>query len=225
MISPEDCWMKESCKRYKCDSFCIKLFKLNYLYDNAFISDKQRQHINLYIDADGVDKEAFLGLKDIEADIEDFVAKGKNLFLRSLNTGNGKTSWALRLIQSYFEKIWYKSDLTCKALFINVPRLLLALKDNLNKQDEYVIHIKEYVLKADIVIWDEVGVKSLTAFEHENLLNFINSRIDLGKSNIYTSNLSLEELKEKLGDRLYSRIINNSINFEFFGQDKRNLTV
>ena len=47
----------------------------------------------------------------------------------------------------------------------------------------------------------------------------------MGKSNIYTSNLDLDELKEKVGDRLFSRIANNSVNIEFFGKDKRSLNV
>lgn len=225
MIEPKDCWMRAECNKKECDNFCIKLFKLDYLYNQALLSSSQRQHINLYVDADGNDKDAFHRLKEIELDIEEFISEGKNIFLRSFNTGNGKTSWALRMIQAYFNKIWYKSDLTCKALFINVPRFLLSLKDNISREDPYIAHIKQHVLSADLVVWDEIGVKSLTTFEHENLLNLINTRIDINKSNIYTSNLALDELKEKVGDRLFSRIVNNSINFELFGKDKRNLKV
>lgn len=127
------------------------------------------------------------------------------------------------MIEAYFNEIWPNAALKCKALFINVPRFLLALKDNISEHSDYINHIKANVLNADIVIWDEVGVKSLTVFEHENLLNLINTRLDENKSNIYTSNLNPDELREKVGDRLYSRIVNNSINIELFGQDKRGL--
>src|SRR5574344_1121260 len=41
------------------------------------------------------------------------------LMVYSTNCGNGKTSWSLRLVQAYFNKIWPKASLTCKALFIN----------------------------------------------------------------------------------------------------------
>lgn len=224
MISVNDCWMKNNCKE-NCGNFCLKLFKLDYLYNQALLSTQQRKHVNLRIDKDGTDLQAFKELKKIEDNIEDFVKNGSNLFIRSTTPGNGKSSWSIRMIQSYFNHIWPKSALTCKALFINVPRFLLALKDNISKQDPYVLHIKEFVLQADLVVWDEVGVKSLTTFEHENLLSLINARLDMNKSNIYTSNLTLDELREKVGDRLYSRIVNMSINFEFFGQDKRNLNV
>lgn len=57
----------------------------------------------------------------------------------------------------------------------------------------------------------------------ENLLSIINTRLNNGKSNIYTSNLSGDELQEKIGDRLYSRIINLSEDIEFFSFDKRGI--
>ena len=160
---------------------------------------------------------------NIENNIIDFVDNGKNLFIYSYGVGCGKTSWAIRLVQSYFNNIWYKTELKCKALFINVPKFLLSLKDNISNKNEYIEHIKNNVLEADLVVWDEVGTKGLTQFEHENLLSLINTRIDMGKSNIYTSNMRPEELKELLGDRLYSRIVKLSIEIEFKGQDKRGL--
>ena len=127
------------------------------------------------------------------------------------------------MIQSYFNKIWYKSDMECKALFINVPKFLLSIKDNISSKNEYVEYIKNNVLEADLVVWDEVGTKGLTQFEHENLLSLINMRIDMNKSNIYTSNMRPDELKELIGDRLYSRIVKLSTEIEFKGQDKRGL--
>lgn len=223
MIDTKDCWLKDTCKAVCDNTFCIKLFKLDILYNEALLSINQRKHLNLRIDEDGSDRDAFLKLKQIENNIEEFIKNGNNLYLHSINTGCGKTSWALRCIQAYFNKIWHKSDLTCKALFINVPRFLLALKDNISHQSDYIEHIKENVLKCDLVVWDEIGVKSLTEYEHENLLNLINARLDFNKSNIYTSNLSPEELKEKIGDRLYSRVIHSSIEFGFFGSDKRGI--
>ena len=108
-------------------------------------------------------------------------------------------------------------------LFINVPRFLLSLKDNISEKSDYVQHIKENVLTCDLVIWDEIGTKSLSTFEHENVLNLVNARIDSGKSNIYTSNLTNDELHTAVGDRLYSRIVELSSDIELVGSDKRGL--
>lgn len=203
--------------------FDLKEYKLNYLYDEALLSKVQRKRIDLITDEDGTDYEEFRQLKEIELDIVNFVENGDQLFIHSGGWGNGKTSWALRMIQAYFENIWEGSKLTCRALFINVPRFLLALKDNISEKNDYITHIKQHVLHADIVIWDEVGSKGLTEFEHENILSLINTRIDGGKANIYTANLSGAGLQRAIGGRLYSRIANMSLNIELKGRDKRRM--
>ena len=127
------------------------------------------------------------------------------------------------MINSYFDKIWYKAELSCKALFINVPKFFISLRDNISKKSEYVEHIKENVLSADIIVWDDIATKGFTQFEMENILNIIDNRLVANKSNIYTSNLIGDELKEAIGDRLYSRIFNKSEVLEFVGADKRGL--
>lgn len=219
----KNCWLLNECSKVDCDGFCLRRFKLNYLYDEAMISQKQRQRVEFVLDKDNSDAENFEYLSQIEKNILGFVNQGGNLYISSSITGNGKTSWALRLVQAYFNAIWLKCPLECKALFINVPRYLLAIKDNISEKSEYVQHIKENVLDADIVVWDEVGTKGLTQFEHENILNIINARIDAGKANIYTSNLNDDELHDAVGDRLYSRIALMSDNVVLEGADKRAL--
>jgi DNA replication protein DnaC len=217
----KDCWLTGECNHIDCDCFCIKRFKLNFLYEQALVSPMQRKHIDLRLDASNTDRDEFIQLKNIEDNIIDFVNSGKNLFIHSEITGNGKTAWTLRLLQSYFNKTWAKADLSCEALFIHVPTFLLALKDNITVKSEYIEHIKENVLTCPLVIWDEIGIKTATPFEMENLLSMINTRIDNGKANMYTSNLKPTDLYDKLGDRLYSRIINLSTDIEFKGFDKR----
>lgn len=217
----KDCWLINECNKIDCNSFCMRHFKLNYLYDAALISLQQRKHKCLRIDADETDMDEFSFLKKQEDDILNFVALGKNLYIHSQICGNGKTSWALRLVESFFNKIWIKSPLKCRALFISVPRFLLELKSNISQKSEYVEYIKANVNDADIVIFDDIATKAATSFEHEHLLSIIDTRISMGKSNIFTSNLTEEEMHSLLGDRLTSRIINNSINIELKGADKR----
>lgn len=225
------CYLRNTCWKFQnkdqsCSEsniFCPRLFRMNYLFDQSLMSLKQRQHKPLRLDQDGTDRNEFNKLKSIEDNIEKFVESGTNLYIHSPISGNGKTEWSLRLLQSYVSKIWFKSDLRCRVLFINVPRYLISLKESITTPSEYVDHIKKHIFSADIVVFDEIGIKAATTFEFENLLNFINTRIDLGKSNIYTSNLTAQELNERLGSRLYSRILNMSVDVEFKGADKRGL--
>lgn len=231
MILSDECWLKNECNKYlnkdaECkhnNVFCMKLFKLNTLYDLALIPENQRKHMNLMLDESRVDEPSFVTLKSYQDDIERFIQDGLNLYIYSTITGNGKTCWAIRLIQQYFNKIWYKTDLVCRALFINVPRYLLAIKDNISETNEYANNIKERVLDADLVVWDDIGTKVATSFEHENLLSIIDARISQGKSNIFTSNIIPDGLKDVAGDRLYSRIINFSECIQFYGADKRGI--
>ena len=220
----KDCWLYGECNHVDCDKFCMRRFKLDSLYNEAMVSPKQRKRIPLRLDSDCLDKDSFEYLSTIERNIMNFVKDGGSLYIYSSTTGNGKTSWALRMVQAYLNKVWYDSEYgSCRAMFINVPRYLLAIKDNISQRSDYVAHIKANVLDADLVVWDEVGTKGLTQFEHENILNIINARIDLGKANIYTSNLSDDELHLAVGDRLYSRIAIMSDGVELLGSDKRAL--
>lgn len=224
MIENSQCWLRGRCKlSNSCPEFCVKLFKLEQLTEQALLTSAQRKYISLRLDADGTDRAEYQSLKEIEKDIVSFVQEGRNLYIHSRNTGNGKTAWTLRLLNGYLERIWPTSDLTCRGLFINVPRFLISLKDSISRESPYIDHIKENALTADLIVFDEIGVKALTTYEHEHLLSIVNARIDAGKSNIYTSNLSPEELHEVVGDRLYSRIVNYSLGIEFKGQDKRGL--
>lgn len=202
----------------------MKYYKINTLYDLALIPLNRRTHVNLRIDDDGRDEEAFIKLKEIENNIVDFIKDGKSLFLYSSITGNGKTLWTLRMVEAYFNKIWLKSELKCKVLFISVPRFLLELKSNISEKSEYVEHINNNVLDCDLVIWDDIATKLGTEFELSHLLSIIDTRINNGKSNMFTSNLSGVELNKALGDRLYSRIQNYSdVVIELQGKDKRGI--
>ena len=233
MILPSDCWMKKTCARAtnpnveapcNCgDTFCIKLFKLNYLFNEALISTKQREHVCMRLDEDMSDEQAFQELTKIQNNIKEFVSEGHNLYIYSNITGNGKTAWSLRLMQKYFETIWAETNLECKGLFVSVPKLLLSIKSSYSEENPYADHILKNILNADLVVWDEVGVKALSEHDHEQLLNLINSRIEQNKSNIYTSNLSPQDIREKIGDRLYSRIVNYSTTIQLRGADKREL--
>ena len=99
----------------------------------------------------------------------------------------------------------------------------MAIKDNISNKSTYIEYIKENVLEADLVVWDDLGNKMGSEFELSHLLSIIDNRITLGKSNIYTSNLTRQQLYSALGERLTSRVANMSIDIELFGSDKRNL--
>ena len=228
MISTSECWLKDSCNQIDCDAeYCIKLLKLDFLYNEAGISLNQRGPVQLKIieGANDKDSDSFEYFSNFCQNIVENIEKGKNIYIYSKNVGNGKTAWAIKILQAYFNKVWPMSKLECRALFIHVPQFLLALKDNISEKSEYIRHIKDNILDCDLVIFDELGTKAATQFELEHLLSYINTRLSFGKSCIYTSNIMPNDLARLVGDRLASRVINLSECVELTGPDMRKLTL
>jgi DNA replication protein DnaC len=222
------CPLYDRCNHKDCDKdFCIRRFKVEKLYDYARIPDSKRPHLVLHVDPNGTDLAEFQKLAEIEKNIEQFVKEGRNIYLHSPYCGNGKTSWALRLIKAYINAIWPKATLECKALFINVPKFLLDLKDEIgrNAKDPILDELRKDIDEADIVVWDDVGTKPGSEYELNQLLSRIDKRAYNRKSNIFTTNLNPEQLDSLVGSRLKSRICNASEDIELHGSDKRSWDV
>lgn len=167
----------------------------------------------------GVDIDKYYQLSAIKDDIVSFVNNGENLFICSKYTGNGKTSWALKLLLKYFDEIWAGNGFRVRGLFVNVPTLLLQLKNFNNPiSEEY----KKQLMNADLVVWDEIASTSISNYDYGNLLMFLDHRIFSEKSNIFTSNATTQEdLEKSIGAKLTSRIWNCSEVIEFKGKDRR----
>ena len=210
------------CNHKDCDKeYCARRARLEILYKMSMLSDSQLKPITLCVDSDNTDLEEFKYLNQVANNIKEFVSEGRNLLIYSKTCGNGKTSWSIKIAQSFIESVWAEDISKCRVLFISVPRFLLALKENITQKSEYVEKIKQRLSVADLVIWDDIGAKAGSEYEINHLLSYIDGRIALGKSNIFTSNLGEEALYAALGDRLASRICHMSQVVEFRGSDKR----
>lgn len=217
-----ECVYRTHCNGRDCNKeYCPKKYRLDNLFMYSMLSDIQRKHKALKIDADGTDKDEFTKLVQLESKIQQFVQDGHNLYLHSTTCGNGKTQWAIRLLRAYFYSIWQKTNYECQGLFVSVPRYLQALKDNIATHNDYAEFVSKNIIKADLVVFDDIGSKLGSEFEINQLMNAINTRMDLGKSNIFTSNLGKREMAAAVGERLASRICNKSMDIEFHGADKR----
>lgn len=189
---------------------------MKYLMDNSGIPVNKQIPVSLIA---GIDLEQYTMLADIKADIVEFVRNGENLFICSRYTGNGKTSWATKLLLRYFDQIWAGNGFKARGLFVNVPTLLLQLKNFSNPLPE---EYKRLLMDVDVVVWDEIASTSITNYDYGNLLMFLDHRIFSDKANIFTSNaVTKEELEKNVGVKLASRIWNTSTIIEFNGKDRR----
>lgn len=109
-------------------------------------------------------------------------------------------------------------------LFLNVSDFIAKKKASIDNYDlkEEIKYLENQIKTAKLVVWDDIGIKSLTEFEKEYLYILLNNRINNMQSNIYTSNIVPEELTNYLGNRLASRVTGNEVlKAQFCSKDRR----
>lgn len=214
------CWYESVCSLLTdtCRTGCIRYLEMLHLLEQSNIPESRWFPATLSPDA--CDYMAFCDLADIKDDIKEFVDRGSNLYLYSTKTGNGKTTWSIKLMLKYFNEIWPGNGFKCRGIFIHVPTFLTKMK-NFNMIDEEFDRIKSELLNVDLVIWDDIASTELSSYDHSQLLTYIDQRILGGKSNIFTGNLGSPEIVKALGTRLSSRVWNSSTRIELKGRDKR----
>lgn len=185
---------------------------------------RYRKSIPLY--PEEVDAAAFERLNQIRQDIQNFVSQGQNVLICSNYVGNGKTTWASKLLLEFLQKVENSYYSSPPGLFINVTSFLnekrLAISDN--QLLEKVQQLEKQILTSKLVIFDDLGVRDLTPYDSNNLYYWIDYRTANNKSCIFTSNLLPEQLIEGLDPRLYDRIVNYSEIVIIRGGSNRGLT-
>ncbi len=223
-MTPQDCWYKETCSQApsECSASCIRYAEMLYLVQSSNLPEKKWIPPKLIA---GQDLEAFKRLAQIKSSIKDWVSKGNNLYIYSTNFGNGKTSWAIKLLLAYFNQIWPGNCFRRRGIFISVPDFLIKNRELINKSDPYYIQLRQDMLTCDVVVWDDISSIRLTDFGHEMMLNILDARVLGGLSNIFTGNVDEQQMYALVGGRLTSRIWNTSEIIQLVDQDKRGLNI
>lgn len=218
MLNHSDCWYYEVCtiKDDNCTRHCIRYEEMKYLMNNSGIPKARQIPIQLKATCEQ-DLKSFRRLAEIKSNILDLVSKGYNLCISSEHTGNGKTSWAIKIMLKFFDEVWAGNGLKVRGIFVHVPTLLLQLKDFNNPlSKEY----KDTLMNCDLVIWDDITSVGNSSYDYNQLLSYIDQRVLNNKSNIYTSNVLPNSLYKSVGEKLASRI-NMSENIILIGKDAR----
>lgn len=138
---------------------------------------------------------------------------GTNSFFFTGATGLGKTHLSLAVMNKVTEKgysVFYGSA------------------DNIIKQMEKERFgrsngdIEEEIENADLLIIDDLGTEFKTAFSETAVYQIINNAILNGKPMIISSNLSIDELEERYGQRVVSRLNSFEV-VNFIGTDIRQI--
>ena len=130
------CFADEYCQKKSetsCHDLCGGYRLLRALYNLSKMPEKYRYQIKLYPTEKGLS--AFQTLNDFKENIVENVQEGKNLYIWGKSTGNGKTSWACKIMSHYFRKIAFSSGLENEGLFIYLPTFLDKLRNSYSNPD------------------------------------------------------------------------------------------
>ena len=148
----------------------------------------------------------------------------KNLFLLG-PCGTGKTHLSCGLLNWYAEVIDFDPDLRSwhrpRAQFISVQDFLFELKSAIGSHETECSRVKG-LTQLQALVLDDFGATRLTDYTVEMLAIIINE-IYLRKTSgvIITSNLSLDEIGQKIDDRTASRIVEMCEVVKLDGADRR----
>ena len=154
--------------------------------------------------------------------------KGESGFLHG-DTGTGKTHFAVALLRAKleFDEFTYTEDdgrftviepKTPK--FTTVPQLLQEIRGTFG-DNERTDRLIETYQKADCLVLDDLGAEKSSDWSLEILYLIIDSRYSGLRQLLVTSNLHMDEIATKLGDRVASRLSGLGFVIELQGKDRR----
>lgn len=219
----ENCLYREVCDYEEpCKNACVRYSVTKYMLEHSNIP-KTRWGINKIV-PDGCDIKAFENLSYIRENIVEFTDSGQSLYIYSDICGNGKTTWATKLVLQYFNDVWEHTGYNARGVFINVPTFLYQCKSNISRPTEDFEELRDSLFKVDLVVWDDIAAAKISDYDFSTILSILDSRVYKQKANIFTSNISPDNLTPHVGAKLASRI-SQGITIQLRGGDKRNGTV
>lgn len=169
-----------------------------------------------YVQTSGVPK-IFLNVK-LPTDYE----KHTSLFITGA-CGTGKTHKAVSLLKGYADsRPCHEFEHPYKHLpiFITIPELLMKIRScfSLDECEETIV--RKYS-DCSLLVLDDLGVEKTSDWALQTLYIILNNRYSEQLQTIITSNLTIEEIGEKLGDRIASRIAGMCKIVKLTGKDRR----
>jgi DNA replication protein DnaC len=112
------------------------------------------------------------------------------------------------------------------AVFVSMPKLLTMIKDTYNNENsEFTEAGLINVLSAvNLLVIDDIGAQKGNKTEGETwatekLFEIVDGRA--GRHTVYTTNLTSGELRKNVGERIFSRMIQDTKSIKFVGEDYR----
>lgn len=135
--------------------------------------------------------------------------------------GVGKSHLAKSITDGIMQKENPDTNRKYTAIFISVPKLLRKIRSTYNRHSEISeSDIFEVLETVDVLVLDDIGAERQNDWTDERLFDIIDSR--QGMHTIYTSNYNEKDLFDLLGERNFSRIVNEDTKIlEILGENYR----
>lgn len=147
--------------------------------------------------------------------VENFDNEKSMIFYGS--TGLGKTFLCLCIAQRLINKkrsVVYDS---ATGLFSKISQHVFS---NGNQNDEHAMFYS-LVNTCDLLIIDDLGTEITNNFIKQELFEIVNQRIIAGRKTIISTNLSVDGIKERYEERIFSRFSSDYMSYRFVGKDIR----
>ena len=132
---------------------------------------------------------------------------GDNLVIAS-DDSNGKTSWAIKIMQNYFKQIEGSAGLEPRGLYVDCAMFTRKYKEamELASSKKEVTPLQIHIPKVDLVIWDNLYSRAYTEFDINLLSSYIDERLNNGKANIFIIG-STKKINSAFYDKIYKRSV------------------
>lgn len=176
----------------------------------------KRENFDRFIRACGVPK-LFEGVPPVEFN-------GRSIFITG-KCGTGKTFKAVGILKTFARLLPCKEFVEPYKnlpIFVNTPELMMRLRGCFlpsAKMSEDAL-LRGY-METPLLVMDDLGSEKSSEWVLQSLYILTNSRYTEQRPIVITSNLSLEDLTEKLGDRITSRIAGMCRVIKLAGNDRR----
>lgn len=158
-------------------------------------------------------------MKKIVADaknfVENFESDPRSILIYG-NTGVGKTFLTNCIARALLDTPHHVVYMTAHSLF----EAFEAHRFDYNEQPE-VNSLYQYIFQCDLLIIDDLGTELSNAFTNSMLYTCINERQLHEKSTVISTNLSLEQFRDRYSERIFSRITGGYTLWKLIGKDIR----
>lgn len=182
---------------------------MGFLKNNSIIKDKSLYKCNFenYVVSNTEQANA---LEVCQKTVADILKGNSRVIALTGSVGTGKSHLAMSCLYATLDKSGFKKNCVFVAYAVLLDELRVAQNDPELRRELYKVYLDAFE-KADVVVLDDIGSEigsgreKATAYDIEQLNLLLDSR--KGKSLIYTTNLTGDDIKKYYDERVQSRLL------------------